>query len=291
MPETSPVKAVESDSIDMKALADQLTQVNRDSVEKFTRDLLVVQNRLYSQLESLSWLQRILKIKGQLPPLSGWAASPDVLLMLHNWVKTNRPKCIVEFGSGASTIVIADALRQNGIGKLFSFDHSDYYGRQTLEQIKAEGLDVWVDVRMSELEDWTSEHLNPPDAEKPSRWYSKTLLHGIENVDLLWVDGPPGATCLFSRYPALPALADKLSADAEVWMDDTIRKEEKDICEKWAKDYGFEVEYYALEKGLGRLRRPSADNLYLAPKSIEQSLISESSLGLDFSLPENRYIG
>lgn len=144
---------------------------------------------------------------------------------------------------------------------------------------------------MSELEDWTSEHLNPPDAEKPSRWYSKTLLHGIENVDLLWVDGPPGATCLFSRYPALPALADKLSADAEVWMDDTIRKEEKDICEKWAKDYGFEVEYYALEKGLGRLRRPSADNLYLAPKSIEQSLISESSLGLDFSLPENRYIG
>lgn len=112
MPETSPVKAVESDSIDMKALADQLTQVNRDSVEKFTRDLLVVQNRLYSQLESLSWLQRILKIKGQLPPLSGWAASPDVLLMLHNWVKTNRPKCIVEFGSGASTIVIADALRQ-----------------------------------------------------------------------------------------------------------------------------------------------------------------------------------
>ena len=74
-------------------------------------------------------------------------------------------------------------------------------------------------------------------------------------------------------------------------MDDTIRQEEKDICEKWAKDHGFEVEYNALEKGLGRLQRPSADNLYLAPKSIEQSPISESSLGLDFSLPEDRYIG
>ncbi|MGP9643524.1 class I SAM-dependent methyltransferase [Halomonas sp. AOP30-A1-24] len=170
---------------------------------------------------------------------------------------TARPRVIVEFGSGASTLVIADALRQNGVGKLISIEHSEHYGQQTLGTLQAEFLESWVDLRIGGLEAWAGEHLNPEDAKKPSHWYPASLLEGVENVDLLWVDGPPGATCLFSRYPALPALADKLSPSAEVWMDDTIRQEEKDICERWAKDYGFDLEYYALEKGLGRLTRSS----------------------------------
>lgn len=245
-------------SADLKALENTLLQASKDSSGKLTRDLITVQNRLYAQLESLSWLQRRLAIKGQLPPLRGWATSPDVLLRLHAHIMAIRPKMIVEFGSGASTLVIADALRQNGTGKLISIEHSDHYGAQTLATLQAEQLEGWVDLRIGELEAWEGEHLNPEDAEKPSCWYSVSLLKGLEQVDLLWVDGPPGATCLFSRYPALPALADKLSLNAEVWMDDTIRQEEKDICERWAKDHGFELEYFSLEKGLGRLTRPDA---------------------------------
>src|SRR5699024_11233349 len=65
----------------------------------------------------ISWLQRRLTIKGQLPPLRGWATSPDVLLRLHTHIMATRPNVIVEFGSGASTLVIADALSQNGAGK------------------------------------------------------------------------------------------------------------------------------------------------------------------------------
>jgi hypothetical protein len=102
--------------------------------------------------------------------------------------------------AGASTLVIADALGQNGTAKLISIDHSDYYGTQTLEALEVE-----------QLQDW---------------------------VDLLWVDGPPGAPCLFRRYPALPALPDKLSPHAEVWLDNTVRQEEKDICERWGKRWG-----------------------------------------------------
>ncbi len=237
----------------LKTLEKTLLQTYEDSAGKSTRDLLIVQNRLYAQLESLSWLQRQLAIKGPLPPLRGWATSPDVLLRLHAHIIAIRPRVIVEIGSGASTLVIADALRQNGVGKLISIEHSDHYGAQTLGMLHAESLEGWVDLRIGELEAWEGEHLNPEDAEKPSLWYPVSLLEGVENVDLLWVDGPPGATCLFSRYPALPVLADKLSPKAEVWMDDTIRQEEKYICERWASDHGFELEYLTLEKGLGRL--------------------------------------
>lgn len=287
--------------VDMKSenniekLEKKLLAAGKENAGKFTRDLLIVQNRLYAQLESLSWLQRRLAIRGQLPPLRGWATSPDVLLRLHAHIMATRPRVIVEFGSGASTLVIADALRQNGVGKLISIEHSDHYGAQTLGTLQAEALEGWVDLRIDDLEAWEGEHLNPEDAEKPSRWYPVSLLEGVENVDLLWVDGPPGATCLFSRYPALPALADKLSPNAEVWMDDTIRQEEKDTCERWAKDHGFELEYFPLEKGLGRLTRPGAQAV--APAPMPQAAVAESggdaahperSLGLDFSLPEER---
>lgn len=278
----------------IEQLEKKLFEAGKSNAGKFTRDLLIVQDRLYAQLESLSWLQRRLAIKGQLPPLRGWATSPDVLLRLHAHIMSARPQVIVEFGSGASTLVIADALRQNGGGKLISIEHSERYGAQSLATLQAERLEGWVDLRIGDLEAWEDEHLNPEDAEKPSRWYPVSLLEDVDQVDLLWVDGPPGATCLFSRYPALPALADKLSPTAEIWMDDTIRQEEKDICERWAKDHGFELEYYPLEKGLGRLTRPGASYVALAPGPLTAVAVSnddvhpEHALGLDFSLPEER---
>src|SRR5690554_1110929 len=131
---------------ELKAMEKTLLQASKDNAAKATRDLILVQNRLYAQLESLSWLQRRLKIKGQLPPLRGWATSPDVLLRLHAHIMATRPQVIVEFGSGASTMVIADALRQNGTGKLVSIEHSDHYGAQTLCTLQAEQLEGWVDL-------------------------------------------------------------------------------------------------------------------------------------------------
>lgn len=270
------------------------TYVSKKVASRLINDYITVQNCLYAQLESLSWLQRRLAINGELPPLRGWAASPDVLLRLHTHIITKKPKVIVEFGSGSSTLVIADALRQNGMGRLFSFDHNQYYGNQTLATLKNEKLDKWVDLRVSDLEPWTKHHLNPVDAEKPSLWYATSSLHGINNIDLIWVDGPPGVTCLFSRYPALPALSNKLSSNVEVWMDDTNRQEEIDICQSWSEVYNFEVEFIALEKGLGRLTRkkpPISNALQSTIQSMSESLdhsFSEKSVGLDFSLPEER---
>ncbi|GGB51832.1 hypothetical protein GCM10011502_26230 [Oceanisphaera marina] len=274
----------------LESLQKAIIQAGKENAGKTNRDLIIVQDRLYAQLESLSWLQRRMTIKGQLPPLRGWATSPDVLLRLHSHIMATCPQIIVEFGSGASTLVIADALRQNRTGKLISIEHSDHYGAQTLNTLQAERLEGWVDLRIGELEAWQGEHLNPEDAEKPSRWYLTSLLDGVENVDLLWVDGPPGATCLFSRYPALLALADKLSQHAEVWMDDTIRQEEKDICNHWAEKYGFNAEYFPLEKGLGRLTRSNALVSSSALMPATSNYNADEHLpglvqGLDFSLP------
>ncbi|MCW4151718.1 class I SAM-dependent methyltransferase [Halomonas sp. 18H] len=244
-------------SAQLKALEESLLGAGQEHAKKATRDLLVVQNRLYAQLESLSWLQRRLKIPGRLPRLRGWATSPDVLLHLHEHVMAVKPRLVVEFGSGASSLVIADALRQNSFGKLVSIEHSDHYGGLTREALRREHLDTWVGLRIGELEPWTGQHLGRQEGQEGEamNWYPSRLLTDLEGIDMLVVDGPPGATCQYARYPALPAVADRLSTDATIWMDDTIRQDEKDICESWSKDFAMTTEYFDYEEGLGILRR------------------------------------
>lgn len=286
-PDLNNENAMETMTEELGALEGNLMKAIKDNAGKFTKDLVVVQNRLYAQLESLTWLQRRLAIKGQLPPLRGWATSPDVLLRLHAHIMATRPSLILEFGSGVSTIVIADALRQNGAGHLVSIEHSSHYGDKTMSTLINEGLDRWVDLRIGDLEPWVGDHLNAKQGEQV-RWYPLELLQGIDGVDLLLVDGPPGATCEYARYPALPAVIDRLSDSAQVWMDDTVRQEEKDICSHWAKMYGLSLEYFPLEKGLGVLTK--ADH---ATSVKSETNVMKGDVGtdpFDFSI-DDRHIG
>ncbi|WP_447955852.1 class I SAM-dependent methyltransferase [Vreelandella sp. EE7] len=233
--------------------AENLSDLFDTNIEKIIKANADKLDKVYSQIESLFWLQKKMKIQGSLPPLRGWAASPDVLLKLHTYIIKSKPKLIVEFGSGASTIVIADALRQNGFGLLVSIEHSVDFGKDTLSLLNYEFLDPWVDFRIGELESWNSYHMNVREKEKPSKWYPESVLSNIEGVDLILVDGPPASTCQFARYPALPTLFEKLSDNAQIWMDDTARRDEKAVCQRWADDYEFDLKFFSLEKGLGIL--------------------------------------
>lgn len=206
--------------------------------------------KLYRQFEAFHWLTQRLSIQGRLPPLRGWPLSPDVLLELHEWIVEHRPEVVVEFGSGSSTLVIADALSQVGSGRLVSIEHLEQYGHETQANLDRENLSQWVDLRIGELEPWSGEHLN--DREDQERlWYPVSLLEGVENIDFVLVDGPPGDTCQFARFPALPAIAERLSPGATVWLDDAARGEEKLICERWAEMLACTFKSIPMEKGLG----------------------------------------
>ena len=241
------------------SLEKAMVQASKDQGGKTTRDLIIVQNRLYAQLEALTWLSRAVGLSWSLPALRGWAASPDVLLRLHEYIRYEKPKVVVECGSGSSTLVIADALRQNGEGVLISLEHSADFGGETQALLEREGLTQWVDLRIADLEPWKGPHLSTEEGETV-KWYASACLTGIQNIDLLFVDGPPGATCKYARYPALPALSDRLAPGAQVWMDDTIRQEETDMAKDWAEKYGYSVKFFSLEKGLGVLTSLSGES-------------------------------
>lgn len=191
-------------------------------------------------------------IKFSLPSTRGWAASPDILLYIHEYIRQSDTKLIVEFGSGASTLVIADALRQSGSGKLISIDHSESYAAKTKGYIDREDLNDFVDLRVSNLCRWQGSHIGG----ECSSWYSLDSLSDVKNVDLIFIDGPPGATCKYARYPAVPALYEKLANNGVVILDDSNRSEESDIVEKWKEAYSMDVEYFEeYEKGMAVMRK------------------------------------
>lgn len=253
-------------------------------VNKFRADVLAAIKRQdyinYSQVEAYHKLASLISNVNILPPLRGWAISPDIALMLYKYILNTKPKKVIEFGSGASTIIIAEAMKENGFGRLISVDHSETFGKITLERVNSANLNDFVDSRIKPLKPWPGEHISENDA---NEWYDLSVLYDCHDIEFVFVDGPPGLGGPCSRYPALPAVFEYLTVDAQIWVDDANRPDEKLICKTWAADFDLELEFVPLEKGLSCLtRKQKAD-------SNKSSIQNELSNKFDFTSPEEEF--
>jgi Methyltransferase domain len=82
-------------------------------------------------------------------------------------------------------------------------------------------------------------------------WYAQHALRCLPaQIDVLLVDGPPafepGAG--LSRYPALPAFAERLTPDAVVVLDDIDRRGELGVLHAWEHDTDFRFELRTAER-------------------------------------------
>lgn len=236
-------------------LLSEIRRQIRTSANQVINEARKIELNGYRQVEALGELRARLGPGFRLPPTRGWAASPDLLLFLFDYVmKAGRGKTmvIVEFGSGASTIVLAEAIRRLGEGRLISYEHDAKYAEQTSERLRG-ALSYLAEVRTVPLGDWKSPRQASTD--QSWKWYTLDEAALPERIDLLIVDGPPGTTGPNARFPALPALRSRLSSDALVVLDDCIRAEERQIASEWAAHWLMTVEMHPeFEKGLGLLR-------------------------------------
>ena len=204
---------------------------------------------VYRQIEALNGLDKLLGLTSPLPPLRGWAGSPDFLLLLVEHVLQAKPKCVLECSSGSSTIVMACALRKIGVGHVYSLEHSSTYAAQTRGNLMKHGLESWATVLEAPLE---------PKAEfDGALWYSLKELPSVKGaVDMLVIDGPPQSTARLARLPALPALAHKMIQDCVVFLDDSDRPPEQEIVAMWLKQFPhLQQEQMWCEKGCAKLSR------------------------------------
>jgi len=168
-----------------------------------------------------------------LPFGGGWALTADAAAMLVREIALNRPRTIVELGSGVSTQIIGRMLKEAGEGKLYSLDHEAAWADQTRRHIQASGLGDFVEVLDAPL---ARQQFNGRDY----HWYQvPERVRQLENIDLVIIDGPPQSLEPQGtpRYPALPVFFDQLSPRAMLYIDDAKRPQEQEMIAMWLKEY------------------------------------------------------
>jgi predicted O-methyltransferase YrrM len=188
-------------------------------------------------------LTQIRPLFGDLPvELGGWAADAVLLQNAMRLIVENRPRLVLECGSGSSTIVIARCLRALG-GRIISLEHDPAYARRTEELVRLYGLDDLVTV--------VTALLVPRDVNgETAPWYASAYEPFLkEPIDVLLVDGPQKAVGWRARYPAVPLLKSRLAPECWILMDDGDRPDEQAIAHAWSKDLGAKLTY--LEGGRG----------------------------------------
>ncbi len=177
---------------------------------------------LYRQLEMHSAIIAYLQPRIPLPPMRGWAISPDCARILLTKLVEKKPQCVVELGSGVSSLIIAYALEKCGGGRLISIEHDACYLKQTESLLKWHQLDHLVDVVHA-----------PIDPE--GTWYDLSKLSvEPDSIDFLWVDGPPRTVAGDdARKPTVEKLESLLKDGCLIMADDAAREDDRRAIRAW----------------------------------------------------------
>lgn len=198
---------------------------------------------------------QLCSLVGDVPDsLHGWPISPDFALKLVRQIQGQDYDLIVEFGSGVSTYLELRSLETwtrtpsiDQLPKVVVFEHLDVYRQQTSNLIANCPLKHRADLSLRPLESWkdeSGEYIFYSGTEIISKLlrahHSRRLLHR-RNLDsalklLVVIDGPPGTTCPWARYPAVPIIlnsCDGLSVAIDFLLDDVIRLDEQEMANAW----------------------------------------------------------
>jgi predicted O-methyltransferase YrrM len=140
---------------------------------------------------------------------------------------------VVECGSGYSSLRLAEVVHARA-GSLISLEHDAAWAARVEDALAAAGLAETARIVRAPLE-------RHPLGRDGLPWYAERAVGTLpRRIDVLLVDGPPafepGAG--LSRYPALPALAERLAPDAVVVLDDIDRPGELEVLKAWEHDTG-----------------------------------------------------
>lgn len=209
--------------------------------------IIKINDSSFRQTEALLGLYKNLDFELALPHTRGFAASPDFLAVVHETIKQQSPKTVVECSSGLSTLIAAKTLQQLGAGHVYSLESDQYYCDQTRALLDKHKVSDWATVIHAPL--------IPTEINGVSyQWYDASALNELNNVDLMVIDGPFAGVNPLARYPAGPKLLPKLASDGEVLIDDYQRPDEKKMVKLWLEQFpNMDKQDVPCEKGCMRL--------------------------------------
>jgi len=159
-----------------------------------------------------------------LPNLGSWKADTGLLTLVADHIIAARPKLVVEFGTGASTLIIAKALQMAGGGTFISFEQHPDFVQATRDWLAEHGLEA----------DLRAVPLKPSPGGWPGLWYDHGELP--RGIDLLLVDGPPWTIHPFTRGAA-SSLFGHIAPGGTVMLDDAARPGERLVARRWRREW------------------------------------------------------
>jgi predicted O-methyltransferase YrrM len=177
----------------------------------------------FQDLHDMTMLMSDLELRAPLPPLTKVRMGSDLITFIRRTIRKQRPKTIVEIGSGLSTILSSYVLEELGEGRLIALEDVAPFAEETRELLRDHGLEQYatvVDAPITKCEVNGEIH----------NWFDYKAMGEIPNIDLLIVDGPKLSK---DRYPALPLMLPYLSDDAIVITDDASHPDMQKVIERW----------------------------------------------------------
>ncbi|WP_439533867.1 class I SAM-dependent methyltransferase [Polymorphobacter sp.] len=167
-----------------------------------------------------------------LPHLGSWKADVYMLGRMVDEIGQLRPRHVVELGSGATSLVAAQALAGHGGGRLTSFDQHAPYVASMPGWLAEHGLTA----------DFRHAPLTLRDAAWPGLWYDLGDVPPV--IDLLVIDGPPWTVHPYARGMA-ERLFDRIAPGGVIMLDDAARPGERVVARRWQRrwpDFQFSFE-------------------------------------------------
>jgi predicted O-methyltransferase YrrM len=100
----------------------------------------------------------------------GMAIELEVGLLMYSFVRTIKPDVVIETGThkGFSSLIIADAIKNNGTGHLYTIDTKDYGVSEEFKKFGLESFSTFLQGKSTDV--------------------IRDLSNRIQKVDFLWLD-------------------------------------------------------------------------------------------------------
>lgn len=158
-----------------------------------------------------------------------WTLSVDVIEHVHQWVLEHQPAKVLEFSSGVSTVVLADAMSRYmsvpDVTPIMSIEQDVDCAQKTMAILKQAGLEKWATVHHVPV--GQTDYAEAPCYNLPDSGLM-TELRG--EYGLILIDGP---SC--SRRATLPMACQLVTVPCPFMLDDALRDDEIEDLRAWSK--------------------------------------------------------
>ena len=171
-----------------------------------------------------------------------WTIGVPVAHLLEGLIGFVRPRSVLEFGAGRSSVVLATALQACGRARLTSVDHDPTFARAASAQVSrcdlvdAHLITAPLALRLSKLGLLYEYRLD------------MSTLETCGPFDFVFIDGPPGK---FGRESTLLRAAPYLASGCVVLLDDAARHTEQACVRRWERALGCERVFESFTFGRG----------------------------------------